>query len=62
MNRPANFMSRPANLFNKTPKNHPDCIIFEIWVFNNFASTKDCLAKFLQRSGTSLSVINSLRR
>ena len=43
-NNPA-FSNGPSNL----PKNHPDCIIFDNWVFDNLILADELFAKALRR-------------
>ena len=41
-------------------RNPPGCIIFDIWVFDNFILAKKLFAKILQRFATYLLVSNNL--
>ena len=49
------FSNRPSNL----PKNPPDCIILDNWVFGNLISADEWFVKDLRRFETSLLVNNN---
>ena len=42
------------------PRNPPDCIILDLWVFDNLISVDDLSAKALQRFATCQLVSNDL--
>ena len=44
------FSNGPSNV----PRNSPDCIILDNWVFNNLISVDELLAKVLRRFETCL--------
>ena len=45
---------------NYLPRNPPDCIIFDNWVFDNFISANKSFAKALRKSETCVLVSNNL--
>ena len=49
------FSNGPSNL----PRNPPDCIILDNWVFDNLISVDELFAKDLRRFETCLSVNNN---
>ena len=49
------FNNRPRSL----PRNPPDCIILDIWVFDNLISADELFAKDLRRFATCLLVNSS---
>ena len=50
------FSNGPSNL----PKNPPDCIILDNWVFDNLISADEWFAKALRRFATCLLVNNNI--
>ena len=49
-----------SNGLSNLPRNPPDCMIFDNWVFDNLISVDECLEKDLRRLATCLSLSNDL--